>query len=144
MKRTENLQNSFYKRKYKEIYKVIFTADLDLISDHSYWHLENPSYVERHKPLWIICESKLIGKRIWISEDFGEKQISTASLDFDVKSREYSDSYKHRNFNNQTEMVAYLKELLEPCLEKKIIKELLEEPNKEIFKPDQEQELEKE
>jgi len=126
MKRTENLQNVFYHRKYKEIYKIIFTADLDSVSDYLYWHLENPSYVEKNKPLWVVCESKLIGKRIWITEDFGEKEITTADLDLNINSIKYSESYKRRTFTAHDEMVSYLNELLKPCLEKNVPKELRE------------------
>lgn len=37
MQRLENLQNNIYKTKFKGIYKLIFTADLDEVKDHSNW-----------------------------------------------------------------------------------------------------------
>lgn len=52
MRRLMSLENSFYHRKYKEIYKLLFLADLDEISDHSNWYRTNPGYVEnrwRHR-----------------------------------------------------------------------------------------------
>lgn len=70
MRRTEYLASPFYKKRFKEIYKLLFTADLDEISDHSNWHKINPSYVEKNRPLWIIAESKILNKRIWITKDF--------------------------------------------------------------------------
>ena len=118
MRRIKNLENVLYKQKYKEIYKIVFTADLDEVSDFSNWYRNNKNYVGLNSPLWIICKSKIIGKRIWITETFGIKQISTANLNFDVKSREYVDSFKHIPFENQKEMIEYLNDLLKPCLEK--------------------------
>lgn len=117
MKRTKNLENVLYKRKYKNIYKIVFTADLDNVSDFSNWHKQNQGYIEQNRPLWIICESQLIGKRIWITEEFGELQITIADLNLDVSSSQYSESFKHILFKNQNEMVKTLKELLKPCLE---------------------------
>lgn len=122
MRREGNLQNGLYKKKYKEIYELVFKADLDEVSDHSYWYKENKSYVEEHRPLWIIAESKILNKRIWIIQDFGELKISTADLDLDTRTNEYSKSYIHKSFNTQEEMAEYLKNLLEPCLEKQIDK----------------------
>lgn len=117
MRRIGNLQNGLYKKRYKEIYELVFKADLDEVSDHSYWYKENKSYVEEHRPLWIIAESKILNKRIWIIQEFGELKISTADLDLNTSTREYSKSYIHKTFNNQKEMIEYLKDLLHPCLE---------------------------
>lgn len=122
MRRIENLQNGLYKKRYKEIYELIFKADLDEVSDHSYWYKENKSYVEEHRPLWIIAESKILNKRIWIIQDFGELKISTADLDLDIRTNEYSRSYIHKVFKNQKEMAKYLEELLKPCLAEHIDK----------------------
>lgn len=120
MRRLKNLENNFYHRKYKEIYKILFLADLDEISDHSNWYKNNPGYVEKNRPLWIIVESKIINKRIWITQDFGDLEICTAQLDLDVKTPEYSESYTFARFKNQTELVNYLKKLIEPCLDNTI------------------------
>lgn len=122
MRRIENLQNGLYKKRYKEIYELIFKADLDEVSDHSYWYKENKSYVEEHRPLWIIAESKILNKRIWIIQDFGELKISTADLDLDIRTNEYSRSYIHKVFKNQKEMAKYLEGLLKPCLAEHIDK----------------------
>ena len=94
MIRTDNLQNSIYKTKYKDIYKLIFTADIDEIKDHSNWFYKNSkNYVELHQPLWIIMESKILNKRIWITQSWGVFKITHAKLDLDVNSRAYTDSY---------------------------------------------------
>lgn len=122
MRRVGNLQNGLYKRKYKEIYELIFKSDLDEVSDHSYWYKDHKSYVEAHKPLWIIVESKILNKKIWITEEFRELSITTADLDLDTKTNEYSKSYIHKLFDTQKEMAEYLKNLLAPCLEEKIDK----------------------
>lgn len=116
MRRLINLENNFYHRKYKEIYKLLFVSDLDEISDHSNWHKSNQDYVDKNRPLWIIVESKILNKRIWITQDFGSLQIATAQLDLDVKTNKYSDSFVHKYFKTQKQMTEYLEKLLEPCL----------------------------
>ena len=126
MRRVKNLENVLYHKNYKEIYKIVFTADLDRVEEHSHWYMGNKGYVESNRPLWIICESKLIGKRIWITEEFGEKQITTADLNLDVKSREYSESFRHKTFKSQKEMITFLKELFKPCLYNDIPTEIKE------------------
>ena len=85
MIRIEKLDNSIYHHKYKEIYKLIFEADIDTITDHSYWmKMGKKDYVEVNMPLWIIMESKKVNKRIWICHDFGQLSITTAQLDLDI------------------------------------------------------------
>ena len=112
MRRVENLENSIYKTRYREIYKLIFTADIDVINDHSNWlHSGEKNYVELKMPLWI-------------TEEWGDLRISTAQLDLDVKSKEYHDSYEHFNFKTQKQLTEKLKKLLEPCLEKEIEEDL--------------------
>lgn len=133
MRRLMSLENSFYHRKYKEIYKLLFLADLDEISDHSNWYKTNLGYVEKNRPLWIIVESKIINKRIWITQDFGSLGISTAELDLDVKTSAYSSSFIHIPFKNQKEMIGYLEKLLEPCL-KEYREEEKFEKNVNIYK----------
>lgn len=120
MRRLYNLENSFYKRRFKDIYKLLFTADLDTISDYSTWYKSNPDYVDRNRPLWIVAESSILNKRIWIYQDFGTLGIDTARLDLPVDSIEYSESHTFAKFKNQTELVNYLKKLIEPCLESNI------------------------
>lgn len=116
MRRLMNLENSFYHRKYKEIYKLLFSADLDEIADHSNWHKSNTDYVGKNRPLWIIAESKILNKRIWITQDFGDLEIATATLSLNTKTQEYSESFVHIPFKTQKEMTKYLENLLEPCL----------------------------
>lgn len=119
MIRKYNLQNAIYKTKYKEIYKLIFTADIDVINDHSNWLISgNKDYVETNQPLWIIMESEIINKRIWITHSWGNLEITTAQLDLNIDSKEYHDSYERYSFKNQKELCNKLKEILEPCYEK--------------------------
>lgn len=132
MRRIKNLENSLYRRKYTNIYKLLFTADLDVVSDHSNWYKENKDYIDIKRPLWIIVESKILNKRIWITEDFGDLEISTAQLDLDVKTAAYSNSFIHTRFKNQKEMVNFLKQLLEPCLEENIEHQIEEREEEEI------------
>lgn len=124
MIRTKNLENAIYHKKYKDLYKLIFTADIDEISDYSNWIREgSKNYVEIHRPLWIVMESKIINKRIWISHEFGDLSITTAQLDLDINSRAYHDSYRHYYFDNQRDLVDKLKNILDPCLVKEQEKE---------------------
>lgn len=116
MRRLELLQIPFYKQKFKNIYQLLFKADLDYINDCSYWHIKNPNIVEKNQPLWIIVESKIIDKRIWITKKCGKLEITTARLDLDIDSREYHESYERKQFKNQNEMNSYLEQLLEPCI----------------------------
>lgn len=118
MRRIENLQNVIYKTKYRELYKLIFTADIDRIADHSNWlHKREKNYVEVDRPLWIVMESKKINKRIWITHEWGSLRIDTAQLDLDVNSKEYIDSFQRYSFSSQRDLCSKLRELLEPCLE---------------------------
>ncbi len=125
MQRIKNLENSIYREKYKEIYKLIFTADIDNISDYSDWMYKgNKNYVEINRPLWIVMESKIINKRIWISHEFGKLSLTTAQLNLDIDSKEYHDSYEWYSFTNQIELCNKLEELLKPCLEKSLQEDL--------------------
>lgn len=125
MRRVGNLENGIYKTRYREIYKLIFTADIDVINDHSNWlHSGEKNFIDLKMPLWIIMESKILNKRIWITEEWGDLRISTAQLDLDVKSNEYHDSYEHFNFKTQKQLTEKLKSLLEPCLEKELEEDL--------------------
>ena len=131
MRRLKNLENNFYHRKYKEIYKILFSADLDEISDYSNWYRDNPGYVEKNRPLWIVIESKILNKRIWIYQDFGRLGIDTARLDLPVNSIAYSESHTFAKFKNQHELVDYLEKLLEPCLENNI-EQVVEDNEEEL------------
>lgn len=134
MRRIRNLENGLYRKKYKDIYRLLFTADLDEVSDHSNWYKTNKNFVEIKRPLWIIVESKILNKRIWITHDFGRLGIDTAQLDLDCKSNEYHNSYEWRDFKNQKEMVEYLEKLLEPCLlENNITNEVQENEEEEVL-----------
>lgn len=119
MRRIENLENSIYQKRYKEIYKLIFLADLDRIADYSNWHMENIDLVNKKRPLWIVVESKILNKRMWITDDCGKLGIDTAQLDLDINSSKYRESYEFKSFKTQREMAEYLEQLLEPCLEEK-------------------------
>ena len=118
MRRIRNLENAIYHKKYREIYKLIFTADLDSINDRSNWMYDNQNYVERNQPLWIIIESKILNKRMWITESFKDLEIATAQLDLPCDSYAYHNSYERFRFKNQTELCKKLEEILKPCLEK--------------------------
>lgn len=117
MRRIESLQSPIYEKKYKKIYRLIYVADLDTINDYSNWNKPHQDITTRAIPLWIICESKIINKRIWITQEFGDFKITTAALNLDVKTEEYNKSFIHKYFRNQEEMTKYLEQLLKPCLE---------------------------
>lgn len=116
----KDFENTVYQKKYREIYKLIFDANINSISDHSNWMMpdNNKSYVEIKRPLWIILESKIINKRLWVCHEWGEFKLSTAQLDLPCDSYEYSNSFKHYSFKTQKDLCKKLKEVLEPCLER--------------------------
>lgn len=116
MRRISNLENVIYKKKYKDIYKLLFTADLDEISDYSTWFRKDKGYIDVKRPLWIVVESKILNKRIWITHDWGRLGRDTAQLDLDINSSAYHNSYEYKEFKTQKEMTEYLEKLLEPCL----------------------------
>ena len=117
MRRTENLQNSIYKTKYRELYKIIFTADIDTISDYSNWMRGGKKdIISTQRPLWIVMEVSKINKRMWISHEWGKLTIATAQLDLNVNSKEYHDSYQWYSFSTQRDLCSKLEEILEPCL----------------------------
>lgn len=116
MRRTISLQNVLYKRKYREVYKLVFNADLDEVNDHSTWMYNQSEYCNTFHPLWIIVESKILNKRMWITNSFNTLEIATAQLDLDCNSRAYHDSYKRYHFSNQKELCEKLEEILKPCL----------------------------
>lgn len=124
MRRIGNLENAIYHKKYKEIYKLIFNADLDEVNDHSTWMYNQREYCNTFHPLWIIIESKILNKRMWITHSLNTLEIATAQLDLDCMSNAYHESYKWYKFNTQSELCEKLKELLEPYL-----KEYNEEQN---------------
>lgn len=117
MRRIENLHSPIYEKKYRKIYELIYAADLDTIKDFSNWKKLEQDIVTRATPLWIICESTILNKRIWIMQEFGDFKISTAALNLDVKTEKYNNSFVHKYFKNQNEMVEALELLLKPCLE---------------------------
>ena len=104
MRRIMDLENPMYKKKYKEIYRILFTADLDRLVDHSTWYMVNQYLVDRKTPLWIICESKILNKRMWITHNWGKLEIATAQLDLDIDSSAYHKSYQYMQFQTQKEM----------------------------------------
>lgn len=133
MRRTINLQNVLYKKKYSDIYKLVFNADLDEVSDHSTWMYNQEEYCNTFHPLWIIVESKILNKRMWITHSLKKLEIATAQLDLDCNSSEYHDSYKRYNFKNQRELCHKLEEILNPCL-KEYFEENLKEQEEEYEK----------
>ena len=127
MKRISYLESSIYHRKFKEIYKLLLTADLDKFSDYSTWYRERQDFISKNSELWIVAESKILNLRMWICKEYGELRITTAKLDLDINTEAYARSYKHFKFNNQKEMSEFLRQLLEPCLLEEDIKEEDEE-----------------
>lgn len=116
-------------KKYQGIYKVINQSKLDYLNDRSYWFYpeEKQDYVMRNQPLWLILESKILNKRIWVTHSYNRYEIATADLGLNVNSREYSDSFKHRFFDKQKDLIVALIELLYPCRKE------IENGNKKMF-----------
>ena len=106
-------------KKYQGIYKIIRQSHLDSFKDRSYWFYpeEKQDYVMRNQPVWLILESKILNKRIWITHSYNRYEIATADLGLDVNSSEYSNSFCHRYFDKQRDLISTLQNLLSPCIE---------------------------
>lgn len=104
-------------KKYQGIYKVINQSKIDYLQDRSYWFYpeEKQDYVMRNQPLWLILESKILNKRIWVTHSYNKYEIATADLGLNVNSREYSNSFCHIYFDRQKDLISALAELLYPC-----------------------------
>jgi hypothetical protein len=81
-------------KKYKAIYKVIHESNDTTMKDMSNWHRRGQSLIDIWQPLWIILENRRVNLRLWITHNHGELRITTAQLDLNCKSREYSESYR--------------------------------------------------
>lgn len=98
--------------KYKKIYDVIHASGCDCIDDRSYWQKPVMSLVESFRPLWIILTNRRVNLRLWVTHENGQLLITTAQLDLNVNSKEYSDSYRRYYCTNQTEMAVRLNQIL--------------------------------
>jgi len=105
--------------KFPEIYAILKTqistkgsVDFRMV-DTSGWRKAKPDIVDSWKPLWIVIEDKTIGKRIWITKDYGDLEITTANLSLDVDSREYYNTQVRVKFHTQMQMAEYLKKIFE-------------------------------
>jgi len=98
--------------KYRPIYKVIQESSGTIMKDISNWQKPVQNLVDRWKPLLIILENKLVNLRLWVNYEHGEFRITTAQLDLDCKSREYSESHRRYYFRKQSDMAACLEKIL--------------------------------
>ena len=78
----------------------------------SNWQKPVKNLVDIWKPLWIILENKNVNLRIWVSHERGKLQTTTAQLNLDCNSREYSESYRSYPCKNQSDMAERLKKIL--------------------------------
>ena len=105
--------------KFPEIYTILHKRAIDKCSvgfkmtDTSGWRKEIQSLLDHWRPLWIIVEDKASNKRIWITKDHSDLEITTANLSLDVNSREYYDTQVRAKFRTQKQMAEYLKKLFE-------------------------------
>ena len=98
--------------KYKAIYKVIRESSGTEMKDFSNWQKSVQTIVDIWKPLWIILENRRINLRIWVTHEHKKYRITTAQLDLDCKSREYSESQRRYYPKKQSDMAALLEKLL--------------------------------
>ena len=98
--------------KYKAVYRVIRESSGTEMKDFSNWQKPVQTLVDTWRPLWIILENKRVNLRIWVTHEHGELRITTAQLDLDCKSREYSESHRRYYPKKQSDMAALLGKLL--------------------------------
>ena len=105
--------------KFPEIYAILHQRAIDKCSvgfkmtDISGWKKKVQSLLDHWRPLWIIVEDTASNKRIWITKNQGDLEITTANLSLDVNSREYYDTQVRAEFRNQKQMAEYLRKLFE-------------------------------
>ena len=98
--------------KYKAIYDVIYNSDGTIMTDRSRWQKGILSMEDKVRPLWIILENRRVNLRLWVTHEYGELRITTAQLDLDCNSREYSESHKQYRFRKQSEMAECVRKIL--------------------------------
>lgn len=98
--------------KYKKVYKVLNERHLRdsgfQYYDHSGWRSPHQSYMTLQRPLWIIAEDPVAGRRIWITQERAKLSITVGPMD------EHGHNYGHARMifcRNQTELVSELKRL---------------------------------
>lgn len=70
---------------YKEVYALL-NERRNKVSGFSYtdrsgWRVSSPSYIDHYRPLWIIAEDPACSRRIWITQEGSEMQITVAEMD---------------------------------------------------------------
>jgi len=98
--------------KYKAIYDVINNSGGTIMTDRSRWQKGILSMEDKVRPLWIILENRRVNLRLWVIHEYGELKITTAQLDLDCNSKEYSDSHKRYKFRKQSEIAERLRKIL--------------------------------
>lgn len=99
--------------KYAKIYDVLKAAPLSERSDFSGWRSSSSTWVNGQRPLWIVAESEKLDLRMWIIHESGRFSVTTAGL-HKQKSLNTHGPGVSKTFRNQTEMAAFLRELLFP------------------------------
>ena len=70
--------------KYKEVYLALNQRKLDApgfhYSDYSGWRAANQSYMTRQRPLWIVAEDPVAGRRMWICHDGSALSVTICKM----------------------------------------------------------------
>lgn len=98
--------------KYRKVYKALErrwqTAPGFRFSDFSGWRQPKQSHSTRFRPLWIVAEDRSTMRRIWITQEGHDLNITYIAMD--DQGRNYGDAQQIR-CSNQTYMAKALNDL---------------------------------
>lgn len=80
--------------KYKQVYDLLQERQSTVAGfryiDRSGWRSPVQDYVTRYRPLWIIAEDPACSRRIWITQEGYDMQITVAEMDAQGKNHNSS------------------------------------------------------
>jgi hypothetical protein len=94
------------------IYDTLHNHGCNIVIDNSDWQRGRQDSSIIGRPLWLVVEAKRINRRLWITKVYGRLSVTTARLDLDGNSREYSSAQTREYFCTQREMALYLDRIL--------------------------------
>ena len=101
--------------KYKAIYEALEQRRKNTpsfrYSDYSGWRAANQSYLTLQRPLWVVAEDPVAGRRLWITQDGSQLSITIGPMD--EKGQNYGSANMTR-YENRTQMALALRKLFAP------------------------------
>lgn len=80
--------------KYKQVYNLLQERQRTMVgfryTDRSGWRSPVQDYMTRYRPLWIIAEDPACSRRIWITQEGYDMQVTVADMDAQGKNHNSS------------------------------------------------------